>query len=51
MFIARRLVISASEDIGMADPHALSVAVATQQAVHFVGLPEGAISLAEATVY
>ena len=51
MFIARRIVILASEDVGMADPQALPIAVAAQQAVHFVGLPEGAISLAEATVY
>lgn len=51
MFIARRLVISASEDIGMADPNALSIAIAAQQAVHFVGMPEGGIPLAQATVY
>ncbi|MSQ12491.1 MAG: replication-associated recombination protein A [Dehalococcoidia bacterium] len=51
LFIARRLIILAAEDIGMADPHALSVAVAAQQAVHFIGLPEGAIPLAEAAVY
>jgi putative ATPase len=51
LFIARRIVILAAEDIGMADPHALSVAVAAQQAVHFIGLPEGRIPLAEATVY
>ena len=51
LFIARRLVILAAEDVGMADPHALSVAVAAQQAVHFVGMPEGRIPLAEATVY
>ena len=51
MFIARRLVILAAEDIGMADPHGLPVAVAAQQAVHFIGMPEGAIPLAEATVY
>ena len=51
MFIARRLVILAAEDVGMADPQALSVAVAAQQAVHFVGMPEGRILLAEATVY
>ena len=51
MFIARRLVVLASEDVGMADPQALSVAVAVQQAVHFVGMPEGRIPLAEATVY
>ena len=51
LFIARRLVILASEDIGMADPHGLVVAVAAQQAVHFIGLPEGRIPLAESTVY
>ncbi|MBI4282539.1 MAG: replication-associated recombination protein A [Chloroflexi bacterium] len=51
LFIARRLVILAAEDIGMADPQGLPVAVAAQQAVHFVGMPEGAIPLAEATVY
>ena len=51
MFIARRLVILASEDIGLAEPMALPLAVATQQAVHFIGMPEGRIPLAEATVY
>ena len=51
MFIARRLVILAAEDGGVADPGALSVAVAAQQAVHLVGMPEGRIPLAEATVY
>ena len=51
MFIARRLVILASEDIGLADPQALPVAVAAQQAVHFIGMPEGRIPLSEATVY
>ena len=51
MFVARRLVILAAEDIGMADPQALSIAVAAQQAVHFIGMPEGRIPLAEATVY
>jgi putative ATPase len=51
LFIARRLVILAAEDVGMADPQALSVAVAAQQAVHFVGMPEGRIPLAEVTVY
>lgn len=50
-FIARRLVISASEDIGMADPQGLLVAVAAQQAVEFIGMPEARISLAHATVY
>jgi putative ATPase len=51
LFIARRLVVLAAEDIGMAEPQALSVAMATQQAVHFLGMPEGRIPLAEATVY
>ena len=51
LFIARRLVILAAEDVGMADPQGLPVAVAAQQAVHFIGMPEGAIPLAEATVY
>lgn len=51
LFIARRIIILAAEDIGMADPGALPVAVAAQQAVHFIGLPEGAIPLAEATIY
>ena len=51
LFIARRLVILAAEDIGLADPAALSIAVAAQQAVHFIGMPEGRIPLAEATVY
>ena len=51
LFIARRLVILAAEDIGLADPQALSMAVAAQQAVHFLGMPEGRIPLAEATVY
>ena len=50
-FIARRLVISASEDIGNADPRGISVAVAALQAVEFVGLPEARISLAQATTY
>jgi len=51
LFIARRLVILASEDIGNADPRGLQVAIAAQQAVHFVGLPEGRIPLAQATTY
>jgi putative ATPase len=50
-FIARRIVICASEDIGMADPQALVIAVAAQQAVEFVGLPEAQIPLAHAAVY
>ena len=51
LYIARRLIILAAEDIGMADPQGLSIAVAAQQAVHFIGLPEAAIPLAEATIY
>lgn len=51
LFIMRRIVILAAEDIGMADPNALLMAVAAQQAVHFIGMPEGAIPMAEATVY
>ena len=51
LFIARRLVRAASEDIGMADPQALVVAMAAQQAVHFIGVPEGNLALAEAAVY
>ena len=50
-FISRRIVIFASEDVGLADPEALQVAIATQQAVEFVGLPEARISLAHATGY
>src|SRR3984957_12152999 len=50
-FIARRIVIAASEDVGMADPNALVTAVAAQQAVEFIGLPEAQIPLAHAAVY
>ncbi|MBI3332892.1 MAG: replication-associated recombination protein A [Candidatus Omnitrophica bacterium] len=50
-FIARRLVICAAEDVGNADPQALLIATAAQQAVEFVGLPECRIPLAQATVY
>jgi putative ATPase len=51
MFVARRLVILAAEDVGLADPHALSVAVAAQQAAHFVGLPEAVLPLTQAALY
>lgn len=51
LYIARRLVRFASEDVGVADPQALVITVAAQQAVHFVGLPEGSLALAEAVVY
>ena len=51
LFIVRRLVILAAEDVGLADPQALVVAVAAQQAVHFVGMPEGFLPLSEAVIY
>jgi putative ATPase len=51
LFIARRMVIFAAEDIGNADPQALQVAIAAKDAVHFVGLPEGKIPLAQAVTY
>ena len=50
-FISRRIIVSASEDIGMADPNALLIAVAAADAVQFIGMPEGRIPLAEAVVY
>ena len=50
-FIARRLVILASEDIGLADPRGLMIAVAAHQAVEFIGWPEGQITLSQATIY
>lgn len=50
-FIARRIVIAASEDVGMADSNALRVAVAAQQAVEFIGMPEARIILGHATIY
>ena len=50
-FVCRRLILSASEDVGLADPRALQLAVACQHAVEFVGMPEGFIPLAETTVY
>ena len=51
LYIVRRLIRFASEDVGMADPQALVVAMAAQQAVHFVGMPECNLALAEAVVY
>jgi putative ATPase len=51
MFIARRIVILAGEDIGLADPQALVIASAAQQATHLIGFPEGYFALAEAAVY
>ncbi|MAF91006.1 MAG: recombination factor protein RarA [Bdellovibrionaceae bacterium] len=51
MFIARRLVISASEDVGNADPKAIGIATSCMQAVHLIGMPEAGITLAQATTY
>jgi len=51
LYIARRLVRFASEDVGLADPQALVQATAAQQAVHFIGMPEGNLALAQAVVY
>ena len=51
LYIARRLVRIASEDVGLADPRALSVSLAAKDAYHFLGSPEGELALAEATVY
>lgn len=51
LFIARRMVIFASEDVGNADPHAISVAIAIKDAVDFVGMPEGWIPLAQGATY
>ena len=50
-FICRRLILSAAEDVGLADPHALPLAVSCQQAVEFVGMPEGFLPLAETCIY
>ena len=51
MYVARRLVRIASEDVGLADPRALSVALAARDAYHYLGTPEGELALAEAAVY
>ncbi|MGE5816195.1 MAG: replication-associated recombination protein A [Acidobacteriota bacterium] len=51
LYVARRLVRFASEDIGNADPQALTIAVAAKDAVHFIGMPEGNTALAQATIY
>jgi putative ATPase len=51
LYVVRRLIRFASEDVGMADPRALLVCVAAQQAVHFIGMPEGALALAQAVVH
>jgi len=51
LYVARRLVRFASEDVGLASPQALQLAIAAQQAIHFLGMPEGALALAELVVY
>ncbi len=51
LYVARRLVRCASEDVGLSDPHALSVAITAWQAFHRLGSPEGELALAQATVY
>jgi putative ATPase len=51
LYVARRLVRFASEDVGLADPGALTLALAAKEAVHFIGMPEGALALAEIAVY
>jgi putative ATPase len=51
LYVIRRVVRFASEDIGLADPQALPLCMAAQQAMHFIGLPEGALAIAEAVVY
>jgi putative ATPase len=51
LYVARRLIRFASEDVGNADPQALTIAVAAMHAVHFVGMPEGNLALAQAAVY
>jgi putative ATPase len=51
LYIARRLIRFASEDVGNADPQALAIAVAAKDAVHFIGMPEGNTALAQATIY
>ena len=51
LFVIRRMVILASEDVGLADPQALVVATACQQAVHFIGMPEGFFPMAECAIY
>jgi len=51
LYIARRLIRMAIEDISLADPRALEQAVAAMQAVHFLGIPEGDLALAQAAIY
>ena len=51
LYVARRMVRFASEDVGLADPQALPMSMAAMQAIHFIGMPEGALALAEAAIY
>jgi putative ATPase len=51
LFVVRRMVILAAEDIGLADPQALSLATACQQAIHFIGMPEGFLPMSECAIY
>ena len=51
LYVARRIVRFASEDVGLADPHALEIAVAAYQACHFIGMPECSVNLTEAVIY
>ena len=51
LFVARRMIILAAEDIGLADPNALPISVAAQQAVHFIGMPEATLVMSEAALY
>lgn len=51
LFVARRLIRMSTEDVGLADPNALGLAMAAQQAIHFLGMPEGELALAQAAVY
>ena len=51
LYVARRMVRFATEDVGLADPQALAICMAAQQAVHFIGMPEGALALTEAAIY
>jgi putative ATPase len=51
LFVARRVIRMASEDVGLADPNALGLAMAAQQAVHFLGMPEANLALSQAVVY
>jgi putative ATPase len=51
LYVARRVIRFASEDVGLADPHALEIAVAAYQACHFIGMPECSVNLTQAVIY